>query len=180
MGKLFVIKGSSRKGANSSAMADAFIEAARAAGNEVKECNAADMNLNGCHGCMTCYKTGKACTYDDDFNAIADDLLEADGWVFAFPVYWYTMPGQTKCLLDNLFSFAMGGKDTKGKKIVLISCCEEDNLGVFDYAVGPFEKSAALMGWEIVGKVLVPNVNEAGAIANTDGCARAAALVEMF
>ena len=90
MSKIVVIKGSARKGGNSNSMADAFIEAAKGLGHEIVECNATKMNLNGCHGCMTCFKTGKACTHDDDFNTIADDLIEADGWVFSFPVYWYT------------------------------------------------------------------------------------------
>ena len=180
MAKIMVVKGSSRKGGNSNSMADAFIEAAKELGHEVTECNAANMNLNGCHGCMTCYKTGKACSFDDDFNTIADDLLAADAWVFAFPVYWYTIPGQTKCILDNLFSFAVGGKDTKGKKISVISCCEEDDMTVFEHAVGPFEKAAKLMGWELAGNVLVPAVNGVGDIQKTDGCAQAAELAKKF
>ena len=180
MSRIVVIKGSAREGGNSNSMADAFIEAAKGLGHEIVECNATKMNLNGCHGCMTCFKSGKACTHDDDFNTIADDLLEADGWVFSFPIYWYTMPGQTKCILDNVFSFAVGGKSCKGKKIALISCCEENDMTVFDHAVGPFERGGALMGWEFVGNVLVPGVNNVGDIANTDGCARAAELAKKF
>lgn len=180
MSKIVVIKGSDRKGGNSNSMADAFISAAKEQGHDIVECNATKMSLNGCHGCMTCYKTGKACTHDDDFNTIADDLLEADGWVFSFPIYWYSIPGQTKCILDNIFSFAVGGKSCKGKKVALISCCEEDDMTVFDHAVGPFERGGALMGWESVGNVLVPHVNEVGDIANTDGCERAAALAAKF
>ena len=180
MSKIVVITGSSRKNGNSNSMAKAFIEAAEAAGHKVKSFDATKMNLNGCHGCMTCYKKGKACSYDDDFNAIADDLLAADGWVFSFPIYWYSMPGQTKCILDNIFSFAVGGKDTRGKKIALLSCCEENDMTVFDHAVGPFERGGALMGWNMVGNVLVPGVNGVGEIANTDGCERAAALAAKF
>jgi len=180
MAKIVVIKGSAREGGNSNTMADAFIEAAAALGHEIVEFNATKMNLNGCFGCMTCFKTGKACTHDDDFNTIADDLLSADGWVFAFPIYWYTMPGQTKCILDNIFSFAVGGKSCRGKKVALISCCEENDMSVFDHAVGPFERGGKLMGWDFVGNVLVPGVGKVGDIANTDGCERAAALVGKF
>ncbi len=180
MGKIVVIEGSSRKNSNSNAMAQAFKEAAEAKGNEVVVYNATNMNLNGCHGCMKCYSTGKACCYDDDFNGIADDLLEADGWVFAFPVYWYTMPGQTKCILDNIFSFAVGHKDVKGKKVSILSCCEEKDMTVFDHAVGPFERGGKLMGWNFVGNVLVPGVGGEGAIEQTDGCERAAALADKF
>lgn len=179
MSKIFVIKGSGRKG-NSNAMADAFIEAARAAGHEVKSIDATRMNLNGCHGCMTCFKTGRACSFDDDFNLIADDLLAADGWVFSFPVYWYSIPGQTKCILDNTFSFFVGGKDCAGKKIGIISCCGEDSMELLEEVVAPFDKACALTGWEIVGKVLIPGINEAGAVAQTNGCEQAAALAGKF
>lgn len=35
-------------------------------------------NVDGCHACETCFKTGKACSFDDDFNAIAPAIMEAD------------------------------------------------------------------------------------------------------
>ena len=44
----------------------------------------------------------------------------------------------------------------------------------------PYEKIVNLMGWTNVGEVLVPGVLEEGAVYNTDGCARAAALAEKF
>ena len=49
------------------------------------------MNVVGCHACETCYKTGKACSFDDDFNQIAPAVLEADTIVFTTPVYWYSI-----------------------------------------------------------------------------------------
>ena len=180
MSKILIITGSSRKGGNSNSMAAAFAEAATAAGHEVTSIDATRLNLNGCHGCMGCYKTGKACAFDDDFNTIADDMLAADAWVFSFPVYWYSIPGQTKCILDNTFSFLVGGKDVKDKRLAVLSCCEERDMSVFDDAVKPFEKACALTGWELVGTVLVPGVNEVGDIASTDGCARAAELAARF
>lgn len=180
MSKIVVIKGSDRKGSNTSAMADAFIAAAREAGHEVTEHNAMSMDLNGCHGCYTCYKTGKPCSFDDDFNEIADELLAADGWVFSFPIFWYGIPGKTKLLLDNTFCFVVGHKDFTGKKLALLSCCEEDDPTVFEGARVPFERSARMCHWDLVGEVLVPGVNEPGDIEKTDGLARAAALAARF
>ncbi|MGI6221571.1 MAG: flavodoxin family protein [Coriobacteriales bacterium] len=180
MSKIFVLTGSSRKGGNTNAMAEAFIEAAKEAGHEVKSIDVTRLNLNGCHGCMTCFKTGKACSFDDDFNLIADDMLEADGWVFSFPVYWYSIPGQTKCVLDNTFSFFVGGKDCKGKKIGIISACGEDSMDLLHEVVEPFHKACALTGWDLVGEVLVPGINDPGAVKDTDGIEQAKALVEKF
>ena len=69
--KIVVITGSPRKNGNSFAMTDAFIKAAEEKGHTVTRFDAAMMKLGGCHACETCYSTGKACTFDDDFNTIA-------------------------------------------------------------------------------------------------------------
>ena len=76
--KIVVITGSPRKAGNSFAMTDAFIKAAQAKGHTVTRFDAAMMNVGGCHACETCFKSGKACSFDDDFNKIAPAVLEAD------------------------------------------------------------------------------------------------------
>ena len=126
--KIVVITGSPRKEGNSFAMTDAFIQAAEAKGHTVSRFDAAMMKIGGCHACETCYKTGKACSFDDDFNDIAPAILEADAVVFSMPVYWYSIPAQIKGVIDRLFSFVVGGKEIAGKECALITCCEEDRL----------------------------------------------------
>ena len=178
--KLVVLTGSARKNGNTEVMAKAFMAAAQAKGHTVILHNAALLNVGGCHGCQTCYSTGKPCSFDDDFNRIADDLLAADGIVFAMPVYWYSMPGQIKNVIDKMFSFVIGGKDISGKETALIACCEEEDPAVLDGIRIPYERTAALNKWQDVGQVLVPGVLELGAIHKTDGEAQAAALAEKF
>lgn len=180
MSKIVILTGSARKNGNTAAMAQAFLSAAQAKGHTVILHNAALMNVGGCHGCETCYSTGKPCSFDDGFNLIADDLLSADGMVFAMPLYWYSMPGQIKNVIDKMFSFVIGGKDISGKKTALIACCEEADPTVLDGIRIPYERTAALNKWQDVGQVLVPGVLEAGAIHKTDGETRAAALAEKF
>lgn len=69
--KIVVITGSPRKNGNSFAMTDSFIDSAIEKGHTVTRFDAAMMKIGGCHACETCYKTGKACSFDDDFNTIA-------------------------------------------------------------------------------------------------------------
>ena len=178
--KIAVITGSPRRKGNSFAMTDAFIEAAKAKGHEVTRFDAAMMKIGGCRACETCFKTGKACSFDDDFNKIAPAILEADAVVFTMPVYWYSIPAQIKGVIDRLYSFCVAGKDIAGKQYALISCCEENDLSVFDGVRMPLERSAALLKWEKAGEVLVPGVLKVGEIASTDGCAQAAALADKF
>ena len=176
--KIVVISGSPRKNGNSFAMTDAFIKAAKENGHNITRFDAAMMNVGGCHACETCYKTGKACSFDDDFNTIAPAILEADVIVFTMPVYWYSIPAQMKAIIDKLYSFCVAGKDIAGKECGLIACCEENDLSVLDGVRIPLERSAALLKWNMVGEVLIPGVLNAGDIEKTDGCQQASALAD--
>ena len=178
--KIVVITGSPRKNGNSFAMTDAFIQAAEGKGHTVTRFDAAMQMVGGCRDCETCFKTGKACSFDDDFNAIAPAILEADAVVFTMPVYWYSIPAQVKGVIDRLFSFVVGGKDIAGKECAMIVCCEEEDMSVMDGVRVPLERSAALLKWHMVGEVLVPGVLNVGDIGKTDGCKQAAALADKF
>ncbi|MDE7451300.1 MAG: flavodoxin family protein [Alistipes sp.] len=178
--KIVVITGSPRKNGNSFAMTEAFIRAAEALGHTVQRFDAALLQIGGCRACQTCFKTGKACSFDDDFNRIAPAVLEADAVVYTMPVYWYSIPAQIKGVIDRIFSLVIGGKDVAGKKCALITCCEEEDVTAMDGVRMPIERSAALLKWEMVGEVLVPGVLDTGDIAKTDGCQQAAALAAKF
>lgn len=176
--KIVVITGSPRKNGNSFAMTEAFIQAAEANGHTVTRFDAAMRKIGGCHACETCYQTGKACSFNDDFNIIAPAVLEADALVFTMPVYWYSIPAQIKAVIDRLYSLVVGGKDISGKECALIACCEEEDPSVLDGIRIPMERTAALNKWNMVGEVLVPGVLKPGDVEKTDGCRQAAALAD--
>lgn len=176
--KIVVITGSPRKNGNSFAMTDAFIKAAEAKGHTVTRFDAAMKNVGGCHACETCFKTGKACSFDDDFNTVAPAISEADVIVYSTPVYWYSIPAQIKGVMDRIYAFCVGGKDVAGKECALITCCEEHDMSVMDGVRIPIERSAALLKWKMVGKVLIPGVLNVGDIEKTDGCKQAADLAD--
>ncbi len=176
--KIVVITGSPRKNGNSFAMTEAFIKAAEEKGHTVTRFDAAMKKVGGCHACETCYSTGKACTFDDDFNTIAPAILEADAIVFTMPVYWYSIPAQIKGVIDRIFSLVVGGKDIAGKECALITCCEEEDMSVMDGVRIPMERMCDLNKWKMVGEVLIPGVLNAGDIDKTDGCKKAAALAD--
>lgn len=176
--KIVIITGSPRKNGNSFAMTEAFIQAAEARGHRITRFDAAFQTVGGCRACETCFSKGTACSFDDDFNRIAPAILEADAVVFSTPVYWYTIPGQIKNVLDKMFSFCVAGKDIAGKTCALIACCEESDLTVLDGVRIPIERSAALLKWDMAGTVLIPGVLNAGDIEKTDGCEQARALAD--
>lgn len=174
--KIMVLNGSPRRNGNTAAMISAFTEAAQEAGHTVEHFDAAFENVGGCRACMQCYKDGKPCVIEDDFNSLAPKLVEADVIVFATPVYWYTLPAQIKAVLDRMFALVVGKQPYEGKEYATIICCEENDMSVIDGAKAPIERSVTLMKWKPAGSVLVPGVYEAGDIDKTDGCAQAAKL----
>lgn len=178
--KITVITGSPRKKGNSFAMTESFIKEAEKLGHTIQRFDAAFMKIGGCHACNTCFKTGKACSFDDDFNMIALAILDSDAIVYVTPVYWYSIPAQIKGVIDRIYSLVVGGKDFAGKKCGLVTCCEEHDLTVMDGVRIPIERSAALLKWEMVGEVLIPGVLNESDIDNTDGCRLAAELAHKF
>lgn len=178
MKKIVVLTGSPRKNGNSTAMAEAFIEAAEGRGHVVTRFDVAFMNVGICNACETCFQTGNACSFDDDFNTIASAILKSDVVVFSTPVYWYAVPAPLKAVLDKMYSFVVSDRDVAGKECILLGCCEENDMSVLDGIRTPFERSAAFLKWKMVGEVLVPGVWLAGDIHKTDGCVRSAELAD--
>lgn len=180
MKKILLITGSSRKNGNSNAMADSFETSAIEKGLDVVRYDATKLNIGECHGCDTCFNTSKACTFNDDFNKIVDDIITADGIVISTPVYWYTFPAKVKAIIDKFYSLYVGKHMFTEKKCALITCCELETLDTFDGINFAFDKSFELMGAEVVGKVLITAVSAVGDIKHTDGEAQAAKLAELF
>ena len=79
--KITVITGSPRNHGNSFAMTEAFIEEAIKCGHTIQRFDAVAANINGCHACMSCYKTGKACAFNPSFDTIASSILESEAIV---------------------------------------------------------------------------------------------------
>ncbi len=176
--KIVVLTGSPRKNGNSIAMASAFIDAAGGKGHSVKRFDVAEMRVGGCRACEKCFKTGKPCNYDDDFNAMAPDIEEADVVVFSMPVYWYSIPSQIKAAIDRLNCFVVGGRNVASKECALIGCCEEKDATVLDGIRIPYERTIAFLKWTSIGEVLIPGVAKPGDVERTDGRSRAAALAD--
>lgn len=178
MKKAVLITGSARKNSNTRALADSFEKAAKKNGISVERIDTYMLNLGPCHACDQCFKNGRPCAYNDDFNKYAYHVMEADAIVISCPVYWYTMPACVKAFIDKFYALYVGGHDFKGKKWAVMSCCEASEPETFDGLLFALDKSFELMGAESAGKILLTDVNEAGDIHNTDGLTQAEKLAE--
>ena len=100
MKQVVIISASPRRDGNSDALCNAFMKGAQDAGHQVEKIFLRDKQINYCTGCGVCNDTHK-CTQKDDMEPILDALVAADIIVFASPIYFYTMCGQLKVMIDR-------------------------------------------------------------------------------
>lgn len=101
MKKVLVLSSSPRKGGNSDLLCDEFIRGAKEKGNEVEKIFLREKKINYCVACEYCMKNNGVCVQKDDMAEILDKMIKADVIVMATPVYFYTMDGQIKTLIDR-------------------------------------------------------------------------------
>ena len=97
---VFVIAASPRKGGNSDILCDALIRGAEEAGNQTEQVYLSDLKIGPCHACYGCRGKGE-CVQKDDMASLLEKMVEADVLVLATPVYFYSMDGQLKTMIDR-------------------------------------------------------------------------------
>lgn len=121
--KVLIISSTPRKNGNSQRLAASFAKGAADAGNTVETVLLHEKTLNFCKGCFACLKLGH-CVIKDDAVEIVSKMHDADVLVFATPVYYYSVSGQLKTMLDRanpLFS-----SDYRFTDVYLLATAAED------------------------------------------------------
>jgi len=119
--KVLVLLGSPRKKGNSAILAAQISKGAKSGKAKVETIYLQGKNISACKGCMSCQKkNSKGCSIKDDMREIYQKLIEADAWVIASPVYWFTMSAQTKIFMDRCFALPAYHADPfRGKRIAI-------------------------------------------------------------
>ena len=137
----------------------------------VKELSVSSLNIKPCVGCFSCWnKTPGQCFIQDDMGQVIEDILWADITIWSFPLYYYSVPGSLKNLIDRQLPMVLpfmeetegqigsGGHpcryDMSKKKTVVISTCgfytAEGNYdgvySLFDHNWGKENYTAILCG----------------------------------
>ncbi len=160
---VLIISASLRKGSNSEMLAKEFAKGALEAGNQVETVSLRDKSIGFCRGCLACLKLGK-CVIGDDAVEIAEKMKSADVLVFATPVYYYSVSGQLKTVLDRANS--LYGSDYKFTQVYLLATAAEDEKSTVEGT------QKAVQGWvdcfersKLSGVIFAGGVNDAGDIA---------------
>ncbi len=117
----------------------------------------------------------------DDFLAVAEAIAEADGVVFATPVYWYAMSGPLKRFFDRLTDIITEqkplGRRFAGRSL-WVAACGTDPLLPEGFEV-PFASTAAYFDMTYGGALYVP-MREGRALTSEQESAAAAFGDSMF
>ena len=97
---ILILSGSPRKGGNYDLLCDEFAKGAQEAGHQVEKIRVQEQKIGPCLACYGCRGTG-VCVQKDDMAAILEKMVAADVLVLATPVYFYSMDGQLKTLIDR-------------------------------------------------------------------------------
>ena len=160
---VLILSSSPRKGGNSETLAAAFSKGAQETGNQVETVYLREMHYGFCKGCLACQKTGH-CVIKDDAVEIAAKMQNADVLVFATPVYYYSVSGQLKTMLDR--ANPLFNTDYTFTKAYLLATAAEDEPETVEGTV------KAVQGWvdcfdrcELAGTVFAGGVIDVGEIA---------------
>ena len=96
---------------------------AEEAGHNVELLSLHDKTIGFCKGCLACLKAGH-CVIKDDAAEIAAKMHDADVLVFATPVYYYSVSGQFKTMLDR--ANPLFGTDYAFTKAYLLATAAEN------------------------------------------------------
>ncbi|MFA4825040.1 MAG: flavodoxin family protein [Methanoregula sp.] len=100
--KILAIHGSPRTIRSTTRKLTTFVlEGAAEAGAETEMIDLCDFRITPCTACEGCSFNG-ICVYEDDVPIIVERMKEADGIVFASPVYIDNVSGQMKIFFDRL------------------------------------------------------------------------------
>ena len=101
--KVLGIVCSPRKGGNTEILVQEALAGARDSGAKTELLTVRDKEIKPCDGCLSCEKTGE-CHIKDDMQLVYEKMLNADGIIMGTPVYFWSMSGQAKVLIDRTYA----------------------------------------------------------------------------
>jgi len=155
--KILVVQGSPRKKGNSTALAEQIVKGAESIGVEVEKIYLHDKDISACQACYACQRSdSNGCAIDDEMQPIYKKMIDADCWIIASPVYWFTMSAQTKLFMDRCLALLAYKKDVFAGKRIAIAMSYGDS-DVFKSgcvnALRTFQDAFSYVGANIVGMV---------------------------
>jgi multimeric flavodoxin WrbA len=130
---VLILNGSPRKHGNTVYLIGKLTEGIRDThpDAQIDVANLAFMKIGPCRACDACRNESRKqeyCIFNDDMSGLYDQLIQADAFVIASPIYWFTVSSFVKLFLDRLHGLRLESNEAlKGKRAaVLLVYCDED------------------------------------------------------
>jgi multimeric flavodoxin WrbA len=160
---ILAIAGSPREHGNSTNLLRRSIEGANERGHRSKLLLSKDLNVQPCLGCNGC-KKGPSCVVEDDMFYVYEELRQADALILSTPIYFYTMSGWVKPIVDRMWALLEGenmnytSRLSPGKKLYVITAQEEPNPADGQSVVAILERGFKWLGFELAGYLVAVKV----------------------
>jgi multimeric flavodoxin WrbA len=141
--KILVFMGSPRKNGCTATLLKPFLAELDNNGAEVKTIPLYDKKISPCVECYKCQNVfGEyGCSIKDDMSDISNELLGADCFILASPIFIWYCTAPMKAMLDRFYGLhkyygeQRGSSLLEGKKCGIVTTCGYD----LEYGIGPFE-----------------------------------------
>lgn len=163
---ILILSGSPRKGGNSDMLCDAFGTGAAESGHTAEKIYIHEQKIGFCRACYACKKNG-VCIQNDDVDAILGKMVAVDVIVLATPVYYYSMNGQMKTLIDRTLPRYYTDK-ISDKDFYFIATAAEEKNTMERTMEGLRGFTDCLPGAKIKGVIYGSEVYEKGEIKTSD------------
>ncbi len=98
--RILAVAGSPRRGGNTDTLLKHAIAGASSRGAQVDHVVLSELQIAPCIECNRCYATGR-CAVIDDYQAVFEKTLAADGILLAAPVFFMNVSGFAKAFIDR-------------------------------------------------------------------------------
>ena len=102
--RVLAIYGSPRRNGNSATLLDECLKGVAQWTGDIEKVVLRDLRISPCLEIYGCAKDGR-CVIKDDFQGVADKLVEADLILLASPIMFYTLSAHTVAFMDRCQSF---------------------------------------------------------------------------
>ncbi len=161
--RIMTIMGSPRPSGNTAKVLG-MCEELLAREHEVDRIDLADFEVKGCRGCDACKKVfdEPGCVQKDDAVALFERMIQADGIIYASPLYCWSFPGPLKAFLDRHYCLVTGygTPDYRSlieeKRTALLVTCAGSVENNADLIQEIFSRCGDYLRCEVVGKYIVP------------------------
>ena len=153
MKSILIFNGSPRKKGNTAVLCDVLADVIKENGGKTEILTLNSLDIHPCRACEACMRNKDGmCVQQDDMKDIYGKILDANGLIFAAPIYWFTYSAQLKLLIDRMYAlFGMPGNPLSGKVMagmLVYGGSDEQDSGAIN-AINSLKTMFTYLGGEI-------------------------------